>query len=146
MPKAALPLPQMDQINPARDWCLGEADVPLMLSSTVSCVHTDLLLMDLYPWESCRAREKPVAGSRDCSVPTAGAAGPTQGSDRQISFLAQHLAQSLALPELWEDSWVMWVCCCHGLFCEAFSRCRGWDVLGAGCRAQGSCRTRRSRG
>lgn len=30
--------PQMDQINPARDWCLVETDAPLMLSSTASCV------------------------------------------------------------------------------------------------------------
>lgn len=90
MPKATLPLPQMDQINPARDWCLGEADVPLMLSSTASCVHTDLLLMDLYPWESCRARENPMAGSRipDHSVPAAGAAGHHPGlSLRQANLL-----------------------------------------------------------
>lgn len=43
-------------------------------------------------------------------------------SERQISFLPQRLAQSLVLPELWEGSWVMRVCCCRGLFCRGFQQ------------------------
>lgn len=46
--------------------------------------------MDLYPWESCGARENAVAGSwtLDRSMPAAGAAGHDPGLGlRQANFL-----------------------------------------------------------
>lgn len=60
-------LPQMDQINPARDRCLAEtrcASNAVVYSKL--CLQTDLLLMCVHGWESW---ESPSAGSTTCHRP-----------------------------------------------------------------------------
>lgn len=60
-------LPQMDQINPARERCLAEtrcASNAVIYSKL--CLQTDLLLMCVHGWESW---ESPSAGSTTCHCP-----------------------------------------------------------------------------